>query len=183
MFNKHYWAHGSGISIVNLKDLRDGNPQALDALVSKEMRKRIEKSTKRNNSQSATESPMGQGFKHGVPPRIRVASIASLNKELMNNFGIKGSVHTHDGAIWSAYMLRLWERNSQLQINMAQNAKIIALEPHDAGFYQIKCADYAMTNAWIRNTIKKAESNSDQYVDGKKLYEVMLRPAKLDTLL
>lgn len=183
VFNKHYWVHGGTQENLDLNKIKSGDVETIKRLMSGENSKRIEKSTKRNNSQSATESPMSQGLKYGVPSEIRIASIESLRTNTITNFGDSDKLKSHDGAIFSSYIIRIMERMSQLQMNMADSSKIIALEPHNAGFYQIKCADYAMSNSWIRNTIKSSDSYSDQFYDGRKLYELMLRPATTEQLL
>jgi hypothetical protein len=40
-----------------------------------------------------------------------------------------------------------------------------------------------MTNEWIRNSISQKDSNSDQFVDGRQLYKLMLSPATTEQLL
>jgi hypothetical protein len=61
---------------------------------------------------------------------------------------------------------------------MADTTKIIALCPEGAGFEQIKCADYSMTNDWIMGSVKQSSGNP-QFMDGHMLMKKMLSPAVL----
>lgn len=161
LFHKHYWTHGKND----------------DSIIDEETG-RINKSKKRNNALSATWSPLQQGLKYGVPSYIRTATIESLTFQAFNHFGDSEQLNVHDGAIFTSYILRLLERYSSPDVEVSNSSKIIALQQQGAGFEQIKCADYAMTNAWIRNTIKAGQGTS-QYLDGKILMRKMLEPAKL----
>ena len=163
LFQKHYWAHGKNDS--NIIDEETG---------------RINKSKKRNNALSATFSTLQQGLKYGVPSQIRTITIEALQYEALNHFGQTTRLSAHDGAIFSTYIMRLLERYSSQDVYVSDVTKIIALGQAGAGFEQIKCADYAMTNSWIRGTIKQ-QSGLTQHFDGRMLMEQMLSPAKFST--
>ena len=78
MFQKHYWRHDKGRTEASLDDLQNGNLETMNEIINKEMGSRIAKSTKRNNAQTATDSPMCQGYKYGVPSEIKIAAVESL---------------------------------------------------------------------------------------------------------
>lgn len=141
---------------------------------------RIQKSEKRNNSLSATWTPLTVGLKHGVGTTVRYAQVESLRSLTYNMFGNHDKLKAHDGAIFSSYVLRILERNSSLSIDMSKTAKIIALNPDGYGMVQLKCADYSIDNAFIRDSIKKSQY-TDQTMDGKIALKKMLSPSKLDS--
>jgi hypothetical protein len=161
LFQKHYWTHAD-----NKSDIFE------------EETNRINKGKKRNNALSATWSPLAQGLTYGVPTRIRTATIESMTTPVVNNFGDVETLNAHDGAIYSSYIMRLLERASSPDIHMADTTKIIALCPEGAGFEQIKCADYSMTNDWIMGSVKQSSGNP-QFMDGHMLMKKMLSPAVL----
>lgn len=161
LFQKHYWTHAD-----NKSDIFE------------EETNRINKGKKRNNALSATWSPLAQGLTYGVPARIRTATIESMTTPVVNNFGDVETLNAHDGAIYSSYIMRLLERASSPDIHMADTTKIIALCPEGAGFEQIKCADYSMTNDWIMGSVKQSSGNP-QFMDGHMLMKKMLSPAVL----
>jgi hypothetical protein len=161
LLQKHYWAHD--------KNSRD---------IVKEETDRINKSKKRNNALSGTFSPLQQGLVYGVPEWIRTATIQGLTTLVQNHVGQQEVLNSHDGAIYSSYILRLLERFSSPDVNVSDVSKIIALSQSGAGFEQIKCADYAMTNEWIRNTLT-SDDHKTQIFPGHLLMQKMLTPAKI----
>lgn len=161
LLQKHYWAHG--------KNSGD---------IIKEETDRINKSKKRNNALSGTFSPLQQGLVYGVPEQIRTATIQGLTTLVQNHVGQQEVLNSHDGAIYSSYILRLLERFSSPDVNVSDVSKIIALSQSGAGFEQIKCADYAMTNEWIRNTLTN-DDHKTQIFPGHLLMQKMLTPAKI----
>jgi hypothetical protein len=143
---------------------------------------RITSGKKRNNAESATFCRLQQGLKRGVPKQIRTCTISSINTNVVNHFGDRETLNSHDGAIYTSYILRILEKNSSTTVEMSDVAKIIGLSQSGAGFEQIKCADYAMTNVWIQNTIKQNEvldPYSEQYFDGHLLMKKMLEVAAI----
>lgn len=161
LFQKHYWCHGGNA----------GN-------ISEERTKRIQKSEKRNNSLSATFSPLMLGLKYGVGSRVRIAQVDSLRTYMTTMFGDRDTLKAHDGAIWSTMVLRVLEQNSSLQVDMAKTAKTITLCPDGFGITQLKCADYTMDNAFIRNSIP-ANKHSNQTMGAKVAMFKMLGVAQL----
>ena len=165
LYQKHYWLHKD-----NKSDLFE------------EMSGRITTGKKRNNAESATFCRLQQGLKRGVPKQIRTCTISSINTNVVNHFGDRDTLNSHDGAIYTSYILRILEKNSSTTVEMSDVAKIIGLSQSGAGFEQIKCADYAMTNVWIQNTIKQNEvldPYSEQYFDGHLLMKKMLEVATI----
>ncbi len=158
---KQYWCHAQNIG---------------ESL--KEETVRIQKSEKRNNAESATWSPLMVGLKNGVGAKVRYAQVESLRSLTYNMFGNSDKLKAHDGAIFSSHVLRILEQNSSLAIDMSKTAKIIALNPDGYGMVQLKCADYDMDNAFIRNSIKN-KGITDQTLDAKIALKKMLSPAKL----
>lgn len=161
LFQKHYWCHGANAG--NIVDERT---------------KRIQKYEKRNNSLSATFSPLMLGLRYGVGARVRIAQVESLRTYMTTMFGDRDELKAHDGAIWSTMVLRVLEQNSSLQVDMAKTAKTITLCPDGFGITQLKCADYTMDNAFIRNSIP-ANNNSNQTMGAKVAMYKMLGVAQL----
>ena len=151
LMQRHYWAHG-------------GSSESA----------KISKAVKRNNAESGTCAFLQQDVKYGVPKKIRTAQVQSLNTVVKNMFGDSATIHSHDGAIFTLGIARFWERNSSPSIFIADAAKTITFNPQGAGFIQYKCADYAMTNSWIRQTLRNGEGGKDQSYDGRILIQKMM---------
>jgi hypothetical protein len=97
---------------------------------------------------------------------------------VFNYFGNNDELNSHDGAIMSTGITRRLERHSASNRKVSSTLKTIMLQPEFAGFMQIKCADFEMSNTWIRWTLK----NNNEYIEdfnGIEIFYKMLSPAKL----
>lgn len=176
--------HGSSsanlLGNVNFKD------SAVIDSVLKEMSARLNKGKKRMNAGPASYASWSLDTKYGLGKRVKVSTIAHALQPVANHFGNQDVMNSHDGAIFSSRVLRRLEENSYNGHNVPSTNKIIMLHPTPFGFRQIKCADYTMTNAWIRNSIK-ASSGSIEAFDGDRLMRRMLAdsliPSDMNMLL
>lgn len=181
---KSPWIHDSASSNLSAGELQtflstkdqEELKEILDRIRQEET-KRINKGKKRNNSGTAAYEPWLTGYNYSLPDELKIAHIEHAQQWVTTFFGDSTTLNSHDGAMFSTALTRHWERNSAPGKHVAEVLKVIALCPTQTGFMQIKCADYTLTNAIIRNSLK---TGTEQF-NGDTLMQKMLSPAALTT--
>lgn len=188
---KHYWLHDKVENKLLSKMQTHAELQAATneyftgqqterakALIT-ENQNRLNKSKKRFNAGPASYTPWDLGSPSGLPSQMKVATIEHARQKVWNYFGNYDELNSHDGAIFSPTVCRVLERNSASNRQVSSSLKTIMLQPSGAGFIQIKCADFEMTNSWVRWTKKRTSPSDPEAFDGTEILYKMLSPARL----
>lgn len=175
-----------------IKKLSKTNPKRIEAVkrarlvkynetitdLQKEFQVRLNKSKKRFNAGPASFTPFEIGCQYGMPRQFKTAHVEHARQMVFNYFGSHDELNSHDGAILSPAITRRLERHSASNRKVSSTLKTIMLQPEFSGFMQIKCADFEMTNAWVRWTLKDNKKYIEDF-NGNEIFYKMLSPAKL----
>lgn len=131
---------------------------------------------KRGNVAGSTFIPLRSGIKYGLPKTIRTATINAVEKDIFTYFKVKERQDVHDGQVLTPAIVSEWETASYTSVKPKGSVrKHLFLGMHLGHVEQVKCADYRITNAMVR----------DSQTDNERNYKLLLKkcysPANLDS--